>query len=461
MKQVLFFVFFVCSNLFLHATMLKTVSISAGGLSTALTATEKTSITELTITGTIDARDVKIIRDNITNLTVLNISATTINSYTGTAGTDVLSTTYPANELPKNSFRKSDFTGKSTLKTVILPGSITSIGDKAFEGCIGITGLTMPETVKTIGLFTFYGCSGLTTIKIPNAVTSIGSNAFTGCTRLTSIILSNKITSIGDWTFASCVSLNNITIPNTVTSIGNYAFLGCGELTSLTIPTSVKTIGESAFSSCIKLTSITIPSLITSIGNGAFSNCSGLSSITIPNSLTTIGDWAFLGCNKLTKVSIPNTVTTIGYGAFYDCSGLISINVNVITPVILSSTVFTSVNKDDCTLIVPVDSKSAYEVASVWKDFFKIVETEPVVTDIIDHTKVEITFYPNPVTDGFEFNGLEGNGMLTLTDFSGKIMLKKQVVANEFISVDFLTQGVYILKLVSDKATFKSKLMKN
>ena len=124
-----------------------------------------------------------------------------------------------------------------------------------------------------LGDYAFWGCSGLTSLTIPSGVTSIGRNAFDGCSGLTSM-----------------------TIPSSVTSIGGAAFDNCSGLTSLTIPSGVTEIGDEAFSGCSGLTSLSLPSSVTSIDDGAFEGYSGLTSLTIPSSVTSIGDWAFHRC---------------------------------------------------------------------------------------------------------------------------------------------------------------------
>ena len=195
--------------------------------------------------------------------------------------------------------------GELVIPSEINGQTITSIGDSAFEGCSGLTSVTIPESVTSISYAAFKKCSALTSVTIPNSVTSIGDSAFYYCSALTSV-----------------------TIPNSVTSIGNKAFEGCSGLTSVTIPNSVTSIGQFAFSSCSKLTSVTIPESVTSISYAAFRYCSGLTSVTIPNSVTSIDGVAFGSCTKLPSVTIPNSVKSIGYLAFGSCTNLKSIYYN-------------------------------------------------------------------------------------------------------------------------------------
>ncbi len=117
------------------------------------------------------------------------------------------------------------------VESVLIPDSITCIGDYAFSKCVSLTSVTIPESVTSIGNSAFNSCKSLTSITIPNNVTTLGNNAFSGC-----------------------VSLTSITIPNSLTSIGKLAFWQCEALTSIIIPNSVETIGEAAFSCCYSLT---------------------------------------------------------------------------------------------------------------------------------------------------------------------------------------------------------------
>ena len=94
---------------------------------------------------------------------------------------------------------------------------------------------------------TFSNCNGLTSITIPSSVTSIGGRAFYSCSGLTSMTIGDGVTSIGESAFYNCRGLTNITIPNSVTSIGDYAFQSCSGLTSDTIPNGVTIIGSHTF----------------------------------------------------------------------------------------------------------------------------------------------------------------------------------------------------------------------
>ncbi len=250
--------------------------------------------------------------------------------------------------------------------------TISSIGDYAFEGCYGLTSVTIPNSVTTIGNYAFSYCTGLSKIIVDsentvfdsrdncNAIISTFTNTLiVGC-KNTSI--PNSVKRINDYAFNGCTGLTSITIPESATSIGNGAFFDCSGLTSITIPESVFYIGSNAFNNCSGLTSITIPESVTYIGSNAFYGCNGLTEVNItdlsawckinfdlananplyyvghlklnsteitnlviPDDISEIKAYAFYGCNGLTSVTIPNSVTSIGYNAFGECVNLASV----------------------------------------------------------------------------------------------------------------------------------------
>ena len=329
-----------------------------------------------------------------------------------------------------------------SLTSVTIPDSVTSIGEEAFRTCRSLTSITIPDSVTEIGERVFYNCSsltafygkfasvdnrcliidgvlrsfarkGLTEYTIPDSVTSIGSYTFHDCSRLTSITIPDSVTSIGNTAFNNCSSLTSVTIPDSVTSIGYDAFRSCSSLKKVycyaTIPPSLGTdafisnasgrriyvyeecvelyksawsdykdsiysngkncpdtitieyttndgniitssklpiisnsyengvgtlvigriaeIPNEAFSNCRSLTSITIPDSVTEIGDSAFQYCSSLTSITIPDSVTSIESYAFYDCSSLTSVTIGDSVTKIGEWAFFKCSSLTNVTI--------------------------------------------------------------------------------------------------------------------------------------
>lgn len=309
------------------------------------------------------------------------------------------------------------------LKKVTIPGSVKSIGERAFSDCHisteesedgterGLEKVVIENGTETIGKEAFNGCKKLNDIILPDSVTSIGETAFqyTGlyndwsngnedvlyinnhlisvyqgtanecniksgtktiadsaffaCGSLPGITIPDSVTSIGNRAFKDCNSLKSITIPKSVTTIGNCAFYTCYDLQSIevdsgnpeycsengvlynkekteiirfpkektevsfAIPKSVTKIADGAFEYCKNLTNVTIPNDMTSIGNNAFESCSGLTNITIPKSVTSIGDRAFSECSKLTSIIIPDGVLRIGESSFFKCSSLKDITI--------------------------------------------------------------------------------------------------------------------------------------
>ena len=112
----------------------------------------------------------------------------------------------------------------SPTKALIKDG-VTTIGDYAFQGCKGLTSVTIPNSVTSIGYYAFYGCTGLTSVTIPASVTSIGAAAFYGCTGMTSVTIPASVTSIGEVAFSYCSGLEKIeSLAETPPVCGSGAF---------------------------------------------------------------------------------------------------------------------------------------------------------------------------------------------------------------------------------------------
>ena len=300
-----------------------------------------------------------------------------------------------------------------------------SISDYAFYECRGLTSVTIPNSVTSIGYHAFQSCSGLTSVTIPNSVTSIGSGAFDGCGGLTSVHISDIVAwckiSFDDFysnplvnahhLFLNGSEVKNLVIPNSVTSIGDRAFQSCSGLTSVTIPNSVTSIRNCTFYNCSGLTSVTIPNSVTSIGNQAFYNCSGLTSVTIPNSVTFIGYQAFQSCSGLTSVTIGSGVERINQQAFAGCKELKDVYCLAENVPETNTNAFMDSYLEYTTLHVPANLLNAYKTTAPWSSFGKIVsldgseipepETNKCATPTISYGGKKLTF--NCETEGAEY----------------------------------------------------------
>ena len=213
----------------------------------------------------------------------------------------------------------NEYTGNVVIPvSVIYNGttySVTSIGYGAFSYCSGLTSITIPNSVTSIGDYAFYDCLNLKTVyNYSNLTFTKGSTDYGYVAYYAKKLYNAPNGSVeGDYIFGK---------PNGANTLVGYL----GNDTELTLPTDYYgesyVIGQNAFSVCSRLTSITIPNSVTSIGSSAFSGCSGLTSITIPNSVTSIGQKAFKGCSRLTSITIGNSVTSIGNYAFKNCTNL-------------------------------------------------------------------------------------------------------------------------------------------
>lgn len=260
----------------------------------------------------------------------------------------------------------SAFNGCSGLSKVTICKNVTEIGDRAFRNT-RLTNLDLPNNIN-IGEFAFSGCSSLRNVIIRGGtighgafkelrylnnitfgegLTSIGKEAFEGCRGLSgSLVIPNSVTNIGEDAFMYCTGITGVSVSSGVT-IGRGAFRGCKSLpvidnlryvdnwyvceavnktqASYVLPSSVKKIGDSAFDGCSGMTNVVIPNGVLDIGANAFSQCSGLTSIVIPDSVTSVGVYAFEHCTSLTSVTIPDSVTNIGDYLFSNCANLKSV----------------------------------------------------------------------------------------------------------------------------------------
>ena len=374
------------------------VNISEGGLSNALIGISSSDIPGLKVTGTLNETDFKYIRENLTALEVLDLSGANMTAFPNRA-----LAFYSTMGLSEN----------TTLKKVVLPEGLETIGNSAFAMCSALEEINIPSTVTQLGRWILEGCKSLKTINIPTGVTTIPESCFYNA-GLTSIDIPASVTTIGNWAFDNC-PLEKVVIPSSVTSLGepltppdgNYTFgssmyyndNSVAQLTEVEINANVTEIPDCCFAYQAKLTKVTIPAGVKRIGSDAFSGCP-ITDVTLPENLEVIGARAFAYA-RFTSLSIPSKVTTIGNSAFNGCKiTLIDLPATIAslhatafnwedaTIVICRATTvpetpqtdeydnswtpFYQINRN-CVLRVPAESLEAYKNA--WGQYFKSIET--------------------------------------------------------------------------------------
>ncbi|MBO4412486.1 MAG: leucine-rich repeat protein [Clostridia bacterium] len=253
------------------------------------------------------------------------------------------------------------FLNASQLTAVEIPTTVTTIGNRAFEGT-GLTAVTLPQSVAEVGADAL-AANSITEVTIEKSDAIVSGIATAGIPAATvvnvpSAVLNDYETTLGtenysiqaasspaqqtaseglEYEFDSSTQSYTVTgigtfegtelvIPETyngysVTKIGYSAFYSVTFLSTVTIPNSVQEVDDWAFASCSGLTSINLSNSIIDLGQGVF-YYSGLESINIPGSVVNIGESCFANCTKLSSVIIGLGVETIGSRAFSWCTKL-------------------------------------------------------------------------------------------------------------------------------------------
>lgn len=218
-----------------------------------------------------------------------------------------------------------DYPNYTGADSYAVPQSVTSIGEYAFGGDIpSLKTVIIPDTVTEIGNGAFMDFYGLEYIDIPTSVTEIGDNAFNGCSQLASITIPNSVTEIGASAFRYCSSLQSVSLTEGLKSIGDYAFSGAYELSNITLPNSLNDISPTAFFYCENFCEY-----LTDVSNPYFSVTDGVlyskdktelvsypygkkgNEYSVLSETKSIGDYAIVSSN-LDSVYVPQSVEKIG-----------------------------------------------------------------------------------------------------------------------------------------------------
>lgn len=217
------------------------------------------------------------------------------------------------------SIEKNAFQSCIALENVVIPDAapLTSIGEEAFSSCSKLTEISLPVALTTLEKGVFENCTALESLKIPAAVTSIGEKAFSGCSKLKELTLSAGLTTLGKKTFMNCKALESLEIPAAVTSIGLGAFDGCTKLTGLTVEAANVTFeakegvlfnkgkGELIrFPEGFDKETYDVPATVAKIWSGAFRGNESLKGLKIPKNVVSIEKDAFAGCTSLKEVFV-------------------------------------------------------------------------------------------------------------------------------------------------------------
>lgn len=335
------------------------------------------------------------------------------------------------------------FSQSRDLKGVSIPQSVGSIGKYAFAACGALESVTFEgaPTVRSIGGQAFLLCKSLREIEIPASVETIGKYAFEMCESLKSVSYAegSKLALIDDYVFCH-TGLEAFSVPRSVTAINPVAFCSNPGITEFTLPSQVTSIseqnpfcyntqvtrmsvepGNKAYDSRKDCNAIVetatntlvagckasiIPATVTAIGRSAFNHCTDLTDAALPATIRSIGKYAYLGCTGLKSFYFPSTMSFVADSAFWKADALDSVVTMAQRPFTIDESDFDPSVYEKATLYVPAGTSTAYRSAPVWTKFRNIVEMSRFVVDGITYV-VDEEGKANvaPASEGVDYAG--------------------------------------------------------
>lgn len=437
-----------------------TVRCEAGRLQALL---GNNSMTELTLTGQMDARDFRTLADKCRNLRSLNLAGVTIVAYSSDKPLFGNVRDYRADVVPSLSLAQL-----SHLTTLVLPSHATSIGEGALAACTSLTSLTLPIDLTHLGDYALAGCTSLKSVSLPSKLKVIGTGALTGCTSLTEVTVSApftpggtgspfeqqpyNITHIGAQAFAGCSQLKTATLGNQIEWIGDAAFAGTRVTQAdLSAMRSLTHIGDWAYAQTL-ITRAVIPASVTSLGWGAFVLSPSLASVALPSSLSavpplllagndkltavdlsqssadSIGAYALYNLSRVPEMTLPSTIQHLGTRAMAGMTGLQQIVSRAEAVPDLGEAVWQGINQPSVVLKVPAMSVDNYRNTEQWREFN--VQSNALPGDANDDGNVDIAdinaiinYMLGQVNGSFVFDGadVDGNGEIDIADINSII----------------------------------------
>lgn len=198
----------------------------------------------------------------------------------------------------------------------------TAIAENAFEYCYGLTAVTIPEGVESIG-FNAFAYTSITSVTVPESVTSLDMQIFYDCEQLTEVHILANVEAPSTYMLYGCTALTEVDLGTHIIELSEGFCSNCSSLVTFDIPDTATSIPRNCFSYCYALESVVIPDSVTLIDDSAFENCTALTSVNIPPYVERIGMYAFRMCSALNmELVIPESCWNIGSMAFQNCSGL-------------------------------------------------------------------------------------------------------------------------------------------
>ena len=283
--------------------------------------------------GNWNSNDILLLYDAVTFIRIGHLDVTTLNVI-GRNNLETITIPHGVQQLSQISFQCSKCIGitvpdsvttlgadcmshSKELKYVSIPNSLTTINNSAFARCEKIKLLTLPNAMTKIGAQVFQNCFSLERVIMPTTLTTIGSSWFNSCYNLQYVNIPTNLTSCPS--FNTCVRLKTLTLPSGLTTIDTGAFQACYNLETCNIPSTVDTIGASAFRYPNNLRSVTIPSKVTKLNGTTFQGCNTLEQLTLSDNITEFGQYEFANCYNLKTLTLPSKLITIGQYAFSYC----------------------------------------------------------------------------------------------------------------------------------------------
>ena len=439
-----------------------TVQCEPGKLSTLLA---NRTVTELTVLGSMDARDFKYIVEHQRQVTSLNLFSVSVVSHHSNKPLYANVRDYKADELPTMALAQL-----THLKQLTLPAQVTTIGEGALAACTSLTTVTLPQELRSLGKYAFAGCTALSTVALPSRLITIDEGAFAQCTALATVTLAQPISPnpgtspfeqapanvrhVGSKAFEGCIMLKSVALGNQVQTIGDAAFAGT-KLTSADLSgmTMLTQVGDWAYAQT-NITQAALPNTTTELGRGAFMLNPSLTHVTLPNKLATLSPLTLAGSSQLSDIALrQSSIDTIGAYALYNLShvshivlpastqylgdkamagmtGLEQITTYASSVPELGEDVWDGVDQPSVVLKAPANSADYYLSADQWRLFN--IQLSSLLGDVNDDGLIDIADLnaiinymlgsPNIVFI-FDAADIDQNGEIDISDVNGIINL--------------------------------------